>query len=302
MLIDPYNMMPAIQAGERKAMRQSTIGNVEVCSYREKMRRDHPIGYSSSDARCLGTGYHAGLETWWEARKNGTDVTAEQIEEAIRLAIVDDVTKSEDRFVWVKFHNIDEMVAKAVEMVGIYLAHHVQRWDGYSVIGTEISFAMPYGDRFAAIGTIDLVIADRLGNPIIIDHKTAGKMWAYKKHLTSPQPGWYSYWWVEAAKAMGVERMPIPKMAFEIMTYAGKFDRRWVIPTRRLQQATLEKADVACRLLEDDGPWWPNTSSNLCSDKYCDHFDACAHGGQLVSIQQEAERLFKEEEKKEVTQ
>ena len=296
MLLDPHGMMPLLQAGERKAMRQSTIGNVEVCSYREKMRRDHPIGYSSSDARCLGTGYHAGLETYWEGRKNGVVVTPDEIVAAIQLSIEDDVRKSEDRFVWVKFHNVEDMVNKAVEMVGLYLGHHVHRWDGYHVLGTEISFAMPYGDEFVAIGTMDLVLADDLGRYIIVDHKTANRMWSYKKHLTSPQPGWYSYWWGEAGKAMGMENMPIARMCFEIMTYAGKFDRRWVIPTHRLQMATLEKADVACQLELNDGPWWPNTSSNLCSEKYCDHFEACPHGGQLVSIQMEAARLHAEEE------
>jgi hypothetical protein len=78
---------------------------------------------------------------------------------------------------------------------------------------------------------------------------------------------------------------PYHRMTFSVMTYAGKFERRISDATDAHITAILDKSMQLATLVEGmrkagmDLP--ANPASNLCSEKYCDHWTYCPHGSSL---------------------
>ena len=108
-------------------------------------------------------------------------------------------------------------------------------------------------------------------------------MWpAGKEH---PRKNNQAAWYVSALQQIFPDA-PGYRFCFDIITYAGKFDRRMVDPEPRHIEAVDAKAlQVATvyRTLRAVGTDLPaNPSSNLCSEKYCDFWTICPHGANLI--------------------
>jgi hypothetical protein len=142
-----------------------------------------------------------------------------------------------------------------------------------------VFFNFDWQDGHTRSGTMDLVLIDPFGAVIGVDHKTAGRMWpAGKEH---PRKNNQASWYVGALKEM-FPQAPAYRFCFDVMTYAGKFDRRVVEPSDDHIKAVEAKATQVATLYSwarAGGLDLPaNPGSNLCSDKYCDFWTLCPHG------------------------
>jgi hypothetical protein len=152
----------------------------------------------------------------------------------------------------------------------------------YQVYGVEVGFNFDWKDGHTRSGTMDLVLVDPFGAIIGVDHKTAGRMWpSGKEH---PRKNNQASWYVGALKEMFPDASAY-RFCFDVMTYAGKFDRRLVEPSDDHIKAIEDKATQVAlifswaRAAGLDLP--ANPGSNLCSDKYCDFWQMCPHGETL---------------------
>jgi hypothetical protein len=258
-------------------MRQSLIGNAETCLKRAAYSLADPV-YKTGEARAIGTAYHKALETYYSLRQEHGFHVPDQTE---RLALEQvaheefyrEVDKAEG-FFWetdsVQCQN------KISNMLAAYFNGKHYWPDGYRVIGTEVSFTHEWVGGHLAHGTIDLVLEDPNGWTVLVDHKTAGKKWPKgkedpRKNIQAP---WYVYWWSTLNETEKVY------FAFDVMTYGGTFERRPVYPTPKDQELVLAKAKFYAGILSTLGPddLAGNTSSALCSERYCDAWAACPHG------------------------
>jgi hypothetical protein len=235
-------------------MRQSLIGSAETCLKRAAYSLADPV-YKTGEARAIGTAYHKGLETYYSLRqKHGFHVPDQTerlaLEQVAHEEFEREVAKAADTWTWETsvgqcFDKISNMLH---EWVNGHLAH----------------------------GTIDLVLEDPNGWTVLVDHKTAGKKWPKgkedpRKNIQAP---WYVYWWSTLNETDKVY------FAFDVMTYGGTFERRPVYPTLKDQELVLAKAKFYAGILSTLGPddLAGNTSSALCSERYCDSWAACPHG------------------------
>jgi hypothetical protein len=268
-------------------MRQSLIGSAETCLKRAAYSLADPV-YKTGEARAIGTAYHKGLETYYMIRQeHGFFVPHEGDLEGIELCAAAEfdreVEKAGDTWAWET--SLDACQDKIRNMLRTYFTGS-HSWggggmgfywpEGYRVIGTEVSFTHEWYNGHFAHGTIDLMLEDPNGWTVLVDHKTAGKKWPKgkedpRKNIQAP---WYVYWW---SKLNETEKV---YFAFDVMTYGGTFERRPVYPTPKDQELVLAKAKFYAGILSTLGPddLAGNTSSALCSERYCDSWAVCPHG------------------------
>jgi hypothetical protein len=259
-------------------MRQSLIGSAETCLKRAAYSLADPV-YKTGEARAIGTAYHKGLETYYSLRQEHGFHVPDQTE---RLALEQVAHEEFDREVdkaarpgsW---ETRSASASTRSATCWLRTANGEHYWpDGYRVIGTEVSFTHEWYNGHLAHGTIDLVLEDPNGWTVLVDHKTAGKKWPKgkedpRKNIQAP---WYVYWWSTLNETDKVY------FAFDVMTYGGTFERRPVYPTLKDQELVLAKAKFYAGILSTLGPddLAGNTSSALCSERYCDSWAVCPHG------------------------
>jgi hypothetical protein len=259
-------------------MRQSLIGSAETCLKRAAYSLADPV-YKTGEARAIGTAYHKALETYYSLRQEHGFHVPDQTE---RLALEQvaheeferEVAKAAETWAWET--SVGQCFDKISNMLASYWNGEHYWPDGYRVIGTEVSFTHEWVNGHFAHGTIDLVLEDPNGWTVLVDHKTAGKKWPRgkedpRKNIQAP---WYVYWWSRLNETEKVY------FAFDVMTYGGTFERRPVYPTVKDQELVLAKAKFYAGILSTLGPddLAGNTSSALCSERYCDSWAVCPHG------------------------
>ena len=67
----------------------------------------------------------------------------------------------------------------------------------------------------------------------------------------------------------------------ETLVAKPEFERRWAPRTQAQIDATLERGKDLATLIDQGGPFLPNTESFLCSPHYCDHWEICPYGSTL---------------------
>jgi hypothetical protein len=272
-------------------MRQSLIGNAETCLKRAAYSLADPV-YKTGEARAIGTAYHKALEIYYAGRQSGLPAAPEPAQVGL---FVEDAYEEFDREIekagetWVWETSKDQCQDKIRAMLMTYFTGS-HSWDGastsfywpegYRVIGTEVSFTHEWYQGHFAHGTIDLVLEDPNGWTVLVDHKTAKKKWPQgkedpRKNIQAP---WYVYWWSTLNETSDVY------FAFDVMTYGGTFERRPVRPTVKDQELVLAKAKFYAGILSTLGPddLAGNTSSALCSERYCDSWSVCPHGAGAI--------------------
>lgn len=293
-MIDPFNLDPQLGVGsDLKVLRQSTLGSADVCHRRVMYDLDPSVPYGSGAARAIGTAYHAVLEDFYRC---GEVPSVEGIEKIVRASLTDEVNRTGDAFAWDAdvAPTFEVAVRKAVHMASTYFDREyywpVGHRSDWEVLAVEETLLLPLTEEVNAAGrpangwvmkgTLDLVLRDPHGWHVIVDHKTAKKKWRKDKHTTrkTNQPAWYSHWWPRAWAAEHGGELPNVHFVFDVMTYDGDFERR-PAPVRPIDiDVVTGKAELLSRLVENDGPWLPNTDSFLCSERYCDHWERCPFG------------------------
>lgn len=268
-----------------RIIRQSTLGSFDVCHKRVEFDRDPNIGYGTGPHRAFGTAYHAGLEAYYEGMRTGLEgnpLPSRTITEAVGEAFT---RESQHISTWEPdWTSANEAVGHVLHLVLEYITK-----DGgtywlfdHDVVATEVTLFYPLGDTgWAMKGTLDLVLRNRdTGAHVIVDHKTARRPWKKGKELfkNTNQPAWYTLFWpLVWAEANGGEVVDT-SFWFDVMSHDGRLEHRQAPVTEAQRAAVLEKASAACRLIDNGGPYLPNTQSFLCSKQWCDHWDRCPFG------------------------
>ena len=295
--------MTDVPVGYPKLLRQSLLSTADTCLHRLKWYLDPATPYYAGVSRMMGTGYHAGLEFWYGALKNGEIVKVEQVLYAARQAMVKEISDAGKNFDWtyqVKTARQAERILtkdEAFTMVFDLLRTYVQEgytWpvERYVILDIELEFLLPYPgfDEWRRKGAIDLVLWDRETKWIhIVDHKTAKKKWPKNKsqaHYT-PQAAYYTKAF-EDLLAMGrYSDLEVAGITFTYDVFSfndSHFARIDAYRTPAQVAATMKRADMLVQLIENGGPLIPSPDSFLCQEAYCDYWDECEHGKTLHEV------------------
>jgi hypothetical protein len=265
--------------------RQSTLNNGDVCLKRLEHQFFHDIPKRGSVNRGIGTGYHAGMATYYGARlaTGAETATWDEILESAIEAFDEDLAENEvyDWRFQVKGYRTEEIVFTrddAIEMLRESLTRYFDeghQWPlDWQVVAVEMMFDQPWIPTWNRSGSIDLVLADA-ERYVLDDHKTAKTKWKKGKNgASNPQVAWYMKAWREHA---GLDYYP--EMYYDIMGLLDKtFERRPAPRSDRQVELTLARAVDTFTLIDKGGPFPPNTESFLCSQAYCDYWDPCPYG------------------------
>ena len=264
----------------KKVLRQSTLGTADTCHKRLQFDMDPMVPHGTGPYRVFGTAYHAGLEAHYQGAEIVPAVDA--VFNGDEAAQVEDWGDD-----WV---DLEYARTHCLELVSASLAHSWLNFEGVEVIGTEVTLYanLPRPDWIVK-GTLDLILGGEYirnnfeVDHLIVDHKTARRKWPKNKEdaRKTNQPAWYVFWWALLwAKAHGGD-MPTVGFCFDVMAHDKSFQRRWPDVTAAQKEAVLAKAALVCDLIDNNGPYLPNTQSFLCSAKWCDHWQICPFGEAL---------------------
>lgn len=289
MLKEPLDPLGVRGTPGAKLMRQSMIGQADVCNLR--LAYDRKYGGGFSEARIVGTAYHAGVAAHY---RHEADIAQGENPDPffspwgeVRLALEAEVKAADEagvKFEWTKFGSQSAALEAAQKMVRHYLDHFAVNLELFEVLAVEVPWWWPLADGWIAHGTIDLVVRDRTdGTHWLHDHKTAGRPWKKgKEHArANAQPSWYLGFWPTLWSTHTQTSPPVARFAFDIMTYELQFERRIADVKRSHVQRVFDKATLVARLLDGNGPFTPNTSHFLCDERWCDHWSLCPFGGGL---------------------
>jgi len=223
-------------------MRQSTLGNADACLRRMQYDLETPrTEYHSGSVRAVGTAYHAGLETYYRARLSGGPWGLDRSLLDAWNSFADEVARAGERFLWdeEKFPTADLARERIETMVTTYFEAGHQWPDEFEVLGVEVPFDLPFWGDHVRAGTMDLVLRDPAGFVIGVDHKTAGRAWPKgKEHpRKNNQAPWYTAALIELYPGA-----PGYRFVFDVMTYAGRFERPISDPDDGHRAATSAKA------------------------------------------------------------
>jgi hypothetical protein len=273
-------------------IRQSLLGSADSCLRKAQYSLESDVYYGGS-VRAVGTAYHAGLEYYYLNRMKGPEYDFDCAEQAIEecevfaeSALSAEIEKSGEgaTFTWdPAFPDFEAARKAAVDMLKHYFMDGNAWPEDWEVLGVEVPFELDIpGGHTASSNGIDLVLRDPAGCIRGVDHKTANKMWPASKADARKNNQGALYW--------GALRQLYPDapgwfFTFDVMTYAGKFQRFNCDPTEAHFDAVVNKAVQLATLVEGmrkaamDLP--ANPASNLCSAQYCDFWDVCPHGAAL---------------------
>lgn len=277
---------------------QSMLGNADKCLLSFQYGLDKPEWYQATAGadRAVGTGFHAGLELYYEERKTVPGLLP-NLDEMIAKAIdVFDISTELDLYdnTPVEVFKWSEKLpdkAHAHDMIRQLLTAYVNNqwyWPlEFGVLATELNVTVEINGRRYKLGA-DLALVDTSNYLLLVDHKTAGKAWSEGKHHPRKQN--------QAPLYTAAARVAFPEYAgvrfvFDIIQFPGaktpvRFDRRISDPTEAHEAAVIKKAEDLVDLYEAvhvrlgrDLP--ANPASTLCNPKWCDYFEGCPHGAVL---------------------
>jgi hypothetical protein len=290
----------AVQVRQRR-ITQSMLGNADKCLLSFQYGLDKPewAKPTAGADRAVGTGYHAGLELYYDARKDapGLNPNAEEmIDKAVEIF---DISTELDLYdnTPVEVFKWSEKVpdkAHAHDLIALMTRAYVdERWwwpHEFTVVETETNMTVhdEHGTPFK-LGA-DLTLLDSSRYVVLVDHKTANKAWDQNKHHPRKQNQAPLYTWA-ARQAYAELDIAGVRFVFDIIQFPGvktpvRFDRRISDPTPAHEAAVVKKAQDLMALYQavhvELGRDLPaNPSSTLCNPKWCDYFDGCPHGAAL---------------------
>lgn len=259
--------------------RKSTLkGLLEGCSWQWALENVYGFQSHGSPQTALGTGYHKAMEIYETSLRRTSleelkDIAAEAAMEECRYIPMDSWFEHELDPQWV-VDNAKQAVQlwweKPTNKEGLTLK---QISDGRKFIDAERHIILK--DEGLS-GTLDAIYEDD-DNYILVDHKTASsfRKWTYEQNHTIEAAVYLTLassvytdkpcrfeWHVVSHKEMGTRRID-----------GGTLDAE----AKALLAASVTKADV---LVEQDA-YRPRPDWNLCSPKWCAHFQGCRINGTL---------------------
>lgn len=283
---------------------QSILGSFQDCGLKAQYTIEHPPWFKlvGGSLRAVGTGYHAGCEHLYKARRDGAagppplgELVAVGIESFDSETKVDSYTgQPVEKFLW------DDRVpdrGTAIDFIEAMLQEYVDGVDDYGVprvwpedwpvVEIESRHIVDMGD-FELSFACDLVLMDPVGYIVAVDNKTAGKAWPQGKE--HPRKNHQSALYVAGLQRIYPDVLG-HRFVFDIMQYPGKktpprFERRIADPGPEHIEAAVRRAREFALMWEK---WHvqggmdmqANPASTLCSPKWCDHFDGCPYGAAL---------------------
>ena len=286
-LLDPYELN---QFGPRE-IHQSDINTAEICHLRLSYSKAPDRVYTSDINRAMGTGYHAGLALYYICRMNGDLADkGDCVSEALSALRREIALADEEIFSWTyqqetaREKRMDLDLSEAENMLSALIVAYFDQgrvWPNeYEVKMVEKSIMLPlFTDdahtegMWARKGTVDLVLQGPDGWHRIVDHKTAKKKWQKNKesHRNTPQPGFYIGALQEVLQDNNVT------FTYDIASWKGDFQRIDAPRTVAQVDAVMSKAQLTAGLLEGN-TFLPNTTSFLCTERFCDHWLKCPYG------------------------
>ena len=279
---DPEGLEKLVKAGHLRPMRQSTLGDADICLRRMQYNAAGE-NRKESEARIQGTAYHAALEVYYRARLSFPtmlrpgDLTLQSMYDAADTAL-----RPEGPVEWTT--SLDETTERVRGLVDRYIDGECWWGDAWEIQAVEQSFYAPLTAGWAVYGTWDLVVKSKLdGQVVIVDHKTAGKKWDRTKGAPrkGAQAPWYAHW---RRELFGLEELP--GFAFDVMSIRDStFERRFIQIQESEVTAVVRRGVDTAKLLEFsdrcgfDLP--TNTTSNLCSASWCDSWNVCPSGARM---------------------
>lgn len=265
---------------------QGSLNESEKCLRALQYKFTRRKARTESPPLLIGNGYHKGLET----KYLNPDATLTECVEAGHLEMYALIEQA-DHVKWTaKFADAASCEAPIEHMLTAYwdqqcnlVEHH-----GWTVLAVESDWrtpdaelVTPDGEMVERVVKCDLVLQSPEGWVYGVDHKSASKMWDRYKHL--PRVNNQAPFYMPGIQAQHPDA-PGHGFMFDIMTLAGKFERRISPVELRHVEATNAKARQVLSLISliESGMEMPaNTSGNLCKPAYCDWFDVCPHGAAL---------------------
>lgn len=272
-------------------MRQSLIGTADTCLARIPYSLNPDLPRRGSILRSMGTAGHASLAEAYSQRMQGvtdpSDWDFEKIYAVGKDELLEDISHS-DSFDW----RYQPATARAKEEVldpdqaWERVEHTLNRYfdnsyywpfEGFEIVGVETPFLLDWKPGWDQSGTVDMIVRDLgTGWLTIVDHKFSKKKWNRNKGgADNAQGAWY------IAAIQRLYETPYVTFCYDINTFDGTFERRPAHRTQDQIDATLKRAELVAQLIDQDGPYPPNTGSFLCSKAYCDWWDMCPYGKTL---------------------
>jgi hypothetical protein len=259
--------------------RQSTLGELDLCHERGRLTMAGLMPDEETDAACLGTSVHAGIEHAVRALMEGQYVTLEEI---VAVAMLEwERLMALPAFQWKKY--TDPGARRLIE--ACLVVFYGQVYDRLEPQHCELPFGPitihEDDERVIEItGTIDYV--DRLMGAC--DWKTDGQGNKFKR-------GWGGKAWeldrwgvqpttyVTALRAMGLID-PQGPWPFTYFAFALGANVELVETTVLRQAADIDwlarKCLSYCKMVEADLDVWPkNDNHALCSEKWCPAWGQC---------------------------
>jgi len=230
-----------------------------------------------SEPTALGTGYHAGLELWYQSRLDGYHPpTIEQMIE-VGANTIDKIMGG-----WPQSAEWDRPAMMTALDTMLYAYFRDACDHNFEVFGVEYDVESEWFGKYTIAGRLDLVLRTNPGSFLIVDHKSAGKAWGPDKHKPryAMQAPWYSYWLKVQLEKQG-EVVDSIRFCYDVMTRAGKFSRKMADPTEDEIQLTLERARQYVSMLDLNIELPVSTESFLCSQKYCEYWEICPFGSRM---------------------
>jgi len=283
-------------------MRQSLLGQAHSCHHRLQYILDPKIPYTTGVVRAMGTAIHAGHEMYYTHRQGGGDAISapnyvRQWQECAIAAFDHEVERGGDSFDWVYQPQTarkqllvltrDDAVQTICKAIAFYHDNEHYWPEEYEVLAVEWYFDMPFPhhDTWTLSGTLDLILRhSATGHLKLVDHKNCKdkpRADKYRAHKT-PQAAFYLWAvdrWLEELNVRPPER---PLFVYDALAFDGS--GFWRIEEARtlLQiEATMTEASMLATLIDNGGPYMPNTESFLCSESYCDFWHLCPFGATL---------------------
>jgi hypothetical protein len=280
------------QAVELKpTLSPTALGNYETCARRGQYYHAKVIPPVSTVGLALGGAWHKSMETFQQARMYYGDNLLRvqpqqmQVDNLYQIAVGHFAEESQrEGFVWSDGESVGDVHAKLWTMINAWADDPTYQWmgdsDQYRPISVEEEIVVELGSENHVLrGFLDLII-DTPAGIVGVDYKTAGRAWGGPKAAGDPRKLIQAPLYAEGWERQTGEIMS--HFAYDVMTYAGKFQRVWVDVSPEKRGPFLERwnevSDMIALYREANLPMPTNPGSNLCSAKWCSFWSICPMG------------------------
>lgn len=284
----------------------TALDNYEVCGKRLQYYLDPDIPGRTTLGLAAGRAWHHAMEVFGRYRlwAQETGYHFDELPddwvtnlEALMFGYLHEQVMAED-FIWNEADNWDKTVDQLRTMLWSWAGDNNSMWivpdrsehgSAVTVSALEVLVHTELGSDYHQLrGYIDAVY-DFMGDPILVDYKSAAKAWGAPKVWVDDETGrlmgdprkliqapLYAEGWMRATGQQ------VNWVVFDVMTHAGKFQRVWTDVSPEVREPLIERwreVSATVHLYQEAGLDMPtNPGHHLCSPKWCAYWDRCPMG------------------------